>query len=52
MNSAHIVVSTALCFVLALPAVGGAMDIRQFDKLDGDDQIEFVDQLAESWRPG
>jgi len=48
MNVIRVVVSTALCFVLALPAAVGAMDIRQFDKLNGDDQIDFVDQLADS----
>lgn len=34
--------------LLALPATLSAMEIRQFDKLAGGDQIEFVDQLAAS----
>ena len=49
MHISQRVVSTSLCLTLVtLPAVVDAMEIRQFDKLAGDDQIKFVDQLAQS----
>jgi hypothetical protein len=49
MATSRAVVSMGLYLaLLALPATVHAMEIRQFDKLDGDDQIDFVDQLAES----
>ena len=48
MQLGRVRVATALCFLLAIPAIAGAMEIRQFDRLNGDDQIDFVDQLAES----
>ena len=40
---------TALALtLLASPSVLNAIEIRQFDKMAGDDQIQFVDQLAQS----
>jgi len=49
MHIPQCVISTSLCLtLLTLPAVVDAMETRQFDKLSGDDQIAFVDQLAQS----
>jgi len=49
MATSRAVVSVWLSVaLLAIPATVRGMEIRQFDTLDGDDQIDFVDQLAES----
>lgn len=42
------VLAGAICVSLLFPSVGQAMEIRQFDVIGDNDQIKFIDQLAQS----
>jgi len=48
LQASRTILASLSLALLALPAALSAMEIRQFDKLAGGDQIEFVDQLAAS----
>ncbi len=53
MATSRAVVSIGLYLArLALPAAVHAMEIRQFNTLDGDDQIDFVDQCHRTLKCG
>ena len=47
-QTSRTILASLSAMLLALPATPSAMEIRQFDKLAGGDQIEFVDRLAAS----
>src|SRR5690242_17708319 len=40
--------ASALAVAMIFAPAAQAMEIRQFDRLDGDDQIKFVDNLVDS----